>query len=156
MINWAKVKHFKSTENWGNPTLISPELIYELDAFRQRVGSRILISCGTQGKHCFNSFHYWKRDPSDDNEMPKGLAVDIVFPDVSAELPELFLEALKMNFMGVGIYPHWKYDDRITGGMHLDVRPTQYRATWIGLGDGLYEQATFENIQKHFRGGSHE
>lgn len=155
-INWSQVRHFSKTDNWGNHSLIVPDLVYMLDSLRKYLSTPILISRGTQGQHVFNSYHYWKFGPNDENEVPKGLAADILFPKASKnDLPDLFLKAQKLPFGGVGIYPHWKYQDKTIGGMHVDLRPDKIRATWIGLGDGQYIGVTFKNLNSYF-GGHHD
>ncbi len=120
--DWEKIKHFGPHENWGNVDLISFPLILELDAFRDKINTPIFISCGTQGKHLANSYHY------------QGLAVDILFPEKEKkDLPNLFIMASRFKFSGIGIYPDWEYLNEKRGGMHLDLRPTALKAMWVGI-----------------------
>ena len=152
MIDWGRVRYFTKDEKWGNPTLIVPELVYELDDFRHDIGVPILVTCGTQGKHVYNSYHFWKMAPGDDNEMPKGLALDIMFPTLERHhLPDLAIKALKFGFTGVGIYPNWQYKEKTIGGMHVDYRPKRKKATWIGLGGGQYIPITLDNLNNFFK-----
>lgn len=136
---WKRVKYFTASENWGDVDKISLELILELDAYREKINTPILITCGTQGKHVTDSAHY------------RGLAVDLVFPEKRlSDLPDLFLTVLRFSFNGIGLYTDWKYKDRVIGGMHLDIRPTPKKATWIGT-NGAYIAADFSNLYHLFK-----
>lgn len=137
--DWSDVKFFSSTDNWGDPSRISKELVLELDKFRAHIGTPVFISCGTQGTHIQGSYHY------------QGLAVDIIFPKhLKTRIPEYAIEALKFKFTGIGAYNTWRYKDRDTGGLHLDIRPAHMKSTWIGLGKNVYIGFSFENFKKHF------
>lgn len=147
--DWEACKFFKETENWGDPFLIERDLIDELEEFRYTIGTPIFISCGTQGKHEPNSFHY------------KGMAVDIMFPELErAKLPDIYLTAHRFGFQGLGIYPHWsigesvvgKMQRKVLGGLHLDIRPTTTKHTWIGLPSGEYVALSFYTMYQLFHG----
>lgn len=139
---WETVKYFSPNENWGDVERIDPSLILELDRFRHKVATPIIITCGTQGKHIDGSFHYL------------GLALDIMFPEKEKkDIPDLFLQALKFQFRGIGIYPDWKYKDKVIGGMHVDYRPIKAypepKATWIGVSKS-YLAADMSNLYHLF------
>ena len=66
----------------------------------------------------------------------RGTAVDIVFykkalGDVSVVKQYLF--ALRFEFNGVGIYPHW-----MTPGIHIDTRSVGFKAMWYCDNRGRY------------------
>lgn len=141
-IEWNRVKFFKPTDNWGEVERIVPNLVYELDKFRTLVGSPVMITCGTQGTHEENSEHY------------KGRAVDIIVPDRKpSDLLDLALSALRLGFTGVGVYPKWKYNGKVTGGLHLDIREAAQRAFWMGVptpdGRQTYVALNRENLIRH-------
>lgn len=124
MVNWDSVKHFGKEENWGNPDLMNSWLVTVLDNYRTEVNSPIIITCGTQGNHVKNSYHYG------------GLAVDVVIPGREHDLLELFVLALAFPFRGIGIYPNWRYHGKKVGGFHFDMRSLmdgQRKAMWIGI-----------------------
>lgn len=122
-IEWKTFKHFKSTENWGDPSKIEYELVDRLERLRYRLRQSIIVTCGTQGKHTINSYHY------------RGEAVDIIVPSMRGFLFDLFIEAVRCNFTGIGIYPRWKYNNFTIGGLHLDIRNKEERALWICVED---------------------
>ena len=126
--DWEKIRHFRKTENWGDPTKIDFQLVHLLDQFRAHLGQEIYVSCGTQGAHVKDSMHY------------QGKAVDVII-DVGGKEPlDLVLLALKFPFTGIGIYPRWRHPRFLRPlGFHLDVRDVSslprgvVQATWIGV-----------------------
>lgn len=123
---WSTIRNFKPSENWGDPSRMSYELLQALDDFRDAAGTPILVTCGTQGSHVGESQHFL------------GKAADIVFPNLL--LPRLFdMLILASRFpalKGIGIYPHWKVAGVTHGGLHLDVRDARTRSYWMGVPDG--------------------
>jgi hypothetical protein len=127
---WTRIKrYFSKDEAWGNPEDISGLLLMVLYQIRLASGWPVIIHCGTQGKHCKNSYHY------------KGLAVDFHFDTNVASLTEQiqpllnFLEEMQLkDFVGLGVYPEWN-----NPGFHLDVRG--YKARWAFVGG---KQVSFE------------
>ena len=119
--DWLKIKHFRKTENWGDEARMDYTLVQTLDRFRELIVVPIVVTCGTQGMHAINSQHYF------------GKAVDIVFPDCTPDkLLNHVLNAMRFpEFMGIGVYPHWQYNGKVVGGLHLDVRHTNTRAQWL-------------------------
>lgn len=134
---WATIKNFTNTENWGDQLKIKYCLVKELDLYREYISKPILISCGTQGKHTANSLHY------------EGLAVDIVFPWMNSqrELLDCLMQCFRFRFKGVGVYGHWKHRGLEIGGLHLDMRPSETLATWVGYSDGTYHPLTKGALQ---------
>lgn len=135
--DWAKLKHFKKSENWGSPEKMNTALVFMLDIFREVVKTPIYVSCGIQGKHVAYSTHY------------TGNAVDILFPNKLIEdLPELASEAEKVGFTGIGIYNCWELHGVSTPGMHLDNRPGKVKK-WIGI-ETLYLPFNEVNVKRYF------
>ncbi len=124
---WDKLKHFKRTENWGDPSKIDHELLKRLDQWREYLGKRVVITYGTHGTHSKKSQHYL------------GRAVDVVVPEWDRPLLELYLSAERFGFRGIGLYKHWKYEDKEVGGLHLDTRIYEddpehlNHARWLGV-----------------------
>ncbi len=143
--DWEKVKYFSIHDNFGDPYLMSPKLIFELDALRAYIKKPIHVLCGSQGIH--------KGDTH-----KNGLAVDIVCPSFAKSLFNFFIAASRFNFSGIGIYPHWVYNNVRCGGLHLDVRDMSIytekisRAYWIGVKttSGTQYIAFDETNLKHF------
>lgn len=139
---WNQLKHFKITENWGEPERMHPQLLIELEAFREKIATPIVVTCGTQGSHAKESEHY------------KGNAVDIVLPKVPLkELPDVLMEALRFKFNGLGIYSFWKYNGDVVGGLHLDVRTAKHRALWLCHLEGgkpKYADFSVQGLMTHF------
>lgn len=106
--DWASIRHFKAEENWGNPGLMQAVLVSELDAFRDYLAQNVVVTCGTQGKHADGSLHY------------VGRAVDIVVPGWTRPLIDLWIEASRFGFTGIGLYRDWCYNGNKVGGLHLE------------------------------------
>lgn len=137
--DWKRISNFTVNENWGDASQMNVGLIEELDEFRHVIGSPIYVSCGTQGKHAPNSFHY------------KGMAVDILFPELErTKLPDVFLIAHRFAFNGIGLYSHWALNGTVHGGLHLDVRPTSLKQVWIGMPSGEYIVPSWHQINRLF------
>lgn len=121
--DWAKLRFFKETENWGDPERMSPILLKALDDYRSVIKTPILVTSGTNGEHASESEHY------------VGRAVDIMFPELlPADLFDMYLIAERFPFSGIGVYPSWKLNGVIRGGLHLDVRPYG-QGRWMGVLD---------------------
>ena len=138
---WKSIKHFKVTDNWGDVNRISVKLVDLLDEYRSFINTPINVNVGTQGTHVEKSEHYL------------GLAVDICFPEKEVkDLFDLFLAASRFDFNGIGIYPGWHYNGKVIGGMHLDIRDSEYRKLWIGVDEHnhqVYEAFNSENLKKY-------
>ena len=107
---WAKLKYFNKNENWGGypprdtpeqrqrgVEEISDELLLEADRLREVIGTPIIVTCGvdTEG-HVKNSYHY------------KGLAIDVVIPDLQINHLDRIFIVKDMKFRGIGYCPYWK------------------------------------------------
>lgn len=100
-VDWAKIAHFKPTDNWGNIERVNPALIYALEAFRKFVNCPIILN---------NAYR-----AGDKGEHGKGNAADIVVAGL--HVVDQFLAAEKSGlFCGIGIYPYWNRP-----GIHVDL-----------------------------------
>jgi uncharacterized protein YcbK (DUF882 family) len=142
MTNFAGLKYFRpdSSDNWGDPSKISRDLLLKLNAFREFIGKPIYV---TSGYRAGNS----------SSEHSRGLAVDIVCPGIP--LLQLYLAAERFDFKGIGVYPNWKYQGQIVGGLHLDVRTlhTPYGDRWLGIkdykGQNQYLELSAQSLKLH-------
>ncbi len=139
--DWAALKHFKITENWGDPALMDRDLLFELDAFRDFVATDIFVSCGTNKTHEVNSQH------------GLGLAVDVMFPQCKqSDLFDIYMDASRFKFTGIGVYPNWQYEGSQIGGLHLDFRSSKFRALWMGVEDSgvqKYIELSLANLKQY-------
>lgn len=129
-INWDEIKYFKKTENWGDISKLSPDLVYNLDEFRHLVGKSFMVNNAyTTSGHENKSQHYL------------GKAVDGYFKGLHW-LDQFMLALTYGKFGGVGVYPDWN-----NPGLHLDVRAKVdgMITTWMRYG-GTYMPVTYENI----------
>lgn len=129
--------------SWGDVGIISQSLVDKVDLFCQEIGSRFIVTSGTGGIHKAD----WHS---------KGLAVDGIPECVIAnphKLFDCFIAASRMGFGGIGIYPYWRYNGSVVGGLHLDVRPATFTAYWMGIEDAARKQSyielTYENLKAH-------
>lgn len=105
---WQRIRYFSDRDNWGTPSLMDFDFVHTLDTYRAFHGFPMIVTSGTQGKHEEHSLHY------------SGFAGDFIF--ITLSLPQLFdrfIDASRFGFSEIGIYPHWKYNGRTTGGIHL-------------------------------------
>lgn len=88
----------------------------------------------------------------DPGEHGKGLAADILAPGFPGGLLAFYLAAEHSNvWRGIGVYPAWRFDGKVIGGLHVDIRAGK-TARWMGLGTGkgqTYVALTPENLKKH-------
>lgn len=117
--NFVGIRYFKpenTEDNWGVASHIRNTLLKELDKFRELVGKPVIVTSG------------YRPNPTSKHSL--GIAADVVVPDWDKPLLDLYFIAERCNFTGIGVYPDWKYDGLITGGLHLDQRVGHGR--WIG------------------------
>lgn len=116
---WSSVKNFIPDEFGPGADHLSPELVLELDAFRQFLGAKMIVSSAFRA--------------GDPKEHGQGLAVDIIIPTYSGKhLVDALFHAMRFKFRGIGIYPDWAYKGEVMGGLHLDMRLVEHRAMWSG------------------------
>lgn len=132
-LDWRQINYFSLSDNWGDLGLISKQLILNLDDFRGFLGARLYISPvkgAVQAKsgHSPNSMHY--AIEAGGKVIRYCQAAD-VFPE--CELGYAFFQAIKCHYWGgVGIYPFQEWPKKgLRGGLHLDIRPDEYKKIWI-------------------------
>ena len=135
--DWKLVRHFSKSENWGDPTKVRRALVFGLEAFREFVGTAVILhnawAPGTG--HSSKSYHY------------TGDAADI---DVRGmHVVDQFLAASRFDFWnGIGIYPFWKNSNGSKcPGLHVDIRPKGLAldpdARWACSEAGVYVNLTW-------------
>lgn len=134
-MDWSQLKYLNQKMNWGDPEKISPTMLYTLDSWCVFAKKGIFVTPhgGTAGNHTTNSLHY------------KGMATDFIVLGASREdLLDLFISLTRFPFTEIGIYPNWKYNDKVVGGFHIGLDNSQLMVRtklWIGSAD-----ATGNNI----------
>lgn len=122
--NFDGIRYFKpegTTDQWGSdPSKISPELLKKVDQLRLLLGHPMHVTSGYRPKD-YGSQH------------ALGLALDLVCPAVT--LRTLYQAAEHIGFNGLGVYPAWRYDGQVVGGVHVDVRELNGnpKARWMGV-----------------------
>ncbi len=141
---WSKLKYFKKTENWGDWKKMDPVLLVRLDAFREFLGTPIFITRGVQGT-----------SDAKKSQHKVGTAVDIIVPNYQGHITDLYNLACSFGFTGAGVYPHWTYKGKKTGGLHLDMRklPRNTKAArWLCIkkeGKQEYLAYNHTNLKKY-------
>lgn len=140
-FDWKKFKHFKPS-GFKHPEKMVYAHILRLDKMRENIKTPIIITSDYR--------------ESDTSMHGKGLATDIVFPEMKLDkLYYLYLEAERHNFTGIGIYAHWTLDGKVIGGLHVDSRPpvNGRGARWICIKDEnekqIYLPFTWENMTRY-------
>ncbi len=139
MTVWDRLDYFRpdnTTDQWGDSARMDDGLLLELDIFRHHLGVPIHVTSG------------FRNSPGSQHAL--GLAVDIVCPGI--ELLDFYLEAERFNFRGIGLYPHWKLDGKVIGGLHID-RRVKAPARWMGVldsdGDQVYIGLDKANLRNY-------
>lgn len=139
MKNFEGIIYFKpgSSDNWGDPSKISHELLVKLDQLRLKTGRPIHVTSG-----------YRPSGNTGDSQHKYGRAVDIMCPGLNLRV---FLSlAEEVGFNGIGVYPHWRMSGIRSGGLHVDVRPNG-PARWMGVQQGqgqVYIALNEDNLEK--------
>lgn len=120
MKNFEGLKHFKpdSSDVWGDPSKMSRDLLVKLDDLRDHLGSPLKVTSGFRIK--------------EGSQHANGFAVDVIAPTLEWNLHDFYLQAERFGFNGIGVYPHWKINGKVIGGLHLDIR-TGTSARWMGV-----------------------
>ena len=138
--DWNHFKYFSAhslVDQWGDAMKMNFKLIAELDKFREHLKHPIIVTSGFR--------------PGNPKSMHAvGRAVDIVVPDFRNPLIDLFIEASRFDFTGIGMYADWKYNNRLVGGLHLDNRDGE-EARWIGNKDNEGNNRYFPMDSEHLR-----
>lgn len=132
--DWKRIQFFKPKE-FRHPEALSLDFLLKMVKLRRFIRSRIIITSD-----------YRQDDPG---EHGKGLALDVVVPDYSGSIVDLYFAAERFDFKGIGIYNHWEYKGKLVGGLHLDERVTVINARWIGTRDG-YHPLTHKTLLDYF------
>lgn len=148
MVETANFKRNSVKDNWGDFDKISPVIIQAAQALRSRIGFPIYVTSGFR--------------ESSESQHGKGLALDIISPDFvkAHSLFDMFLEAEKISeITGLGLYPYWKYENQLRGGLHIDCREgLPYGARWMGVPANFHDPLNkhqaylplnLENLKKH-------
>lgn len=118
---WEKIRHFDTSEAWGDPALMDPNLILELDSLRTYIGRRIVVHCGYEARDG-KGYH------------PLGQAVDCHAEGLHPM--EFYIAASRFSFGGIGVYLWWS-----SPGLHLDTRRAKrsdFRALWGSTAPRVY------------------
>lgn len=159
---WEKLRYFRksfTTDNWGNPDVISDEHLLRLDDFRHFLGLPLIVTHAAKlSGHNPGSYHYSKLD--ENGNQIGYCATDIMIPGYPDNAYNLVLDATRF-FSGVGYYPDWKWNGKRIGGLHVDSRPygvdpdgtPNYKhSRWMGVmigGKRMYIDLNKENLDQH-------
>lgn len=140
MSSLAGLRHIKLNpkHQFGDVTKISRELLELVDKLCSVIPyNDFIITSGYR--------------PADGgSQHSQGLAIDIVF-DSSMPLMDIYLAAERLNFNGIGVYPHWRIAGKEVGGLHLDMRGLPV-ARWMGVlesGKQVYQGLNKSNLKKY-------
>lgn len=122
-----ETKNFKrnsKVDNYGDFEKLSPDLLFKAQELRELIDSPLIITSGFRADSL--------------TQHGKGLALDLMAPEYTKQngLLELYLKAEKVGFTGLGVYPYWKYQGQLRGGIHVDIRELQsgqLNARWMGV-----------------------
>ena len=135
--DWKRLKYFNKHE-FGAPDKMSKEHLYRLDLFRDKLNTPIKIT--SDYRH------------GDSGSHGNGIATDCMFPLIKFEdLFDVFLQAERFDFGGIGIYKGWELKGKMLGGLHLDSRDQLEGARWICVkenGKQSYYAFTLDNLKK--------
>lgn len=142
--NFEDLRYFKADstiDRWGDPKQMDRKLLLMLDELRHQLGQPVYVISGFRSpKPGRVSQHYY------------GKAVDIVCPAMRGDLLQVYLEAERFPFTGLGVYPHWKYNEWTVGGLHLDTRSlgeTERAARWMGILAKEFDNGVEVHVQKY-------
>lgn len=162
---WELVKKYfrpdSKIDKWGDPNELSDSHLLRLYDFRTFVNCPIYVTAGVKTSgHEKGSYHYKKIDEHGGVLDP--CATDIVIPDYEKSPFDLILDATRFGFTGLGYYPHWKFNGKTVGGLHVDSRPLKWdldetinysHSRWMGVldekGKQIYIPLTFHNLLKY-------
>lgn len=147
MSFWDEIEHFTPAEFQDPDVPDSGEAIYEplvrkLDDLRERTGWKIIIHWIVGGAIDVHGTHGHK--PASWHRLDKGAkAADWHF-DFGDRLPEpkwkQFRAVEEEGFPGVGIYYHWKWNNRtLPIGFHTDMRPWGWMNRWVCFQKDKYQ-----------------
>ena len=144
---WKSLRHFRPNgpDNFGDPNAIDEKLLFYLDDFRDYIGTPVIVTSGVRpdvpGK---SSFHTRKKG---------SCAVDVVIPGYQKSVIDLLIDVTRFKFTGIGFYQGWMHKGHEVIGLHLDTRPSDVGARWIGFqerGKQVYGELSFKTLLEHF------
>ena len=163
---WHIVQEFfkpiGSSDRWGDADAISDITVLRLYDFRRSIGHPVHVLGAVKSEgHTERSEHYPEWD-AEGTLIKTPTAVDIVVPDYQGSAFDFVLHASRFGFTGLGYYPHWKFNGKVTGGLHLDSRELKieedgsidYRHNrWMGVpgpnGTQVYVELSFSNLMDY-------
>lgn len=138
--DWNKLKYFNENENWGNPSYMDYEFLKKLDKFREYMKTPFVIHNGYEiSGHAKKSQHY----------LIPTKCVDGHFKGYNISLLDIYIEAERFGFSGIGLYPNSG-----EAFIHLDDR-LKYKngfirsSRWIRDDKGVYHSLNSENLIKY-------
>lgn len=134
--------HFSKSEDWGDADAMHEPLLRELDKLRTYLSLPIIITCGTQGFHAKNSWHF------------KGRAVDFIIPNTQGKSSlDLTFDVLRFGFTGVGVYSSWKYQGKQVLGFHVEIAEPkpQQKKLWLSILDQFARQSYVAMSEENFK-----
>jgi hypothetical protein len=132
MSIWNELKYFKKSE-FNYPDKLKKEILLKVDCFRAHIQSKLIVT-------------------SDFREGPgqhQGFALDIIAPDWKSHLLDLYFQAERFGFDGIGVYSFWQYYGRTTGGLHVDFGGREKAARWLSPEKGLYLPLDILSLKKY-------
>lgn len=133
--------HFSKDEAWGDADAMHEPLLRELDSLRTYLRLPIIITCGTQGFHAKNSWHF------------KGRAVDFIIPVQGISALDITFSVFRFNFTGIGVYSSWKYQGKTVLGFHVEIADPipNKRALWLSINDQFARQSYVQMNEENFK-----
>ncbi len=141
---WNKLKYFTENENWGDPEFMDYSFLKRLERFRKYMKTPFIIhnAYETQG-HATDSQHY---------KIPTK-CVDGHFKGYDISLLDLYIEADRFGFTGIGLYPN-----KGKHFIHLDTRGLSKNkgrgSRWVRDDSGVYHSLNAESLKKYILGGN--
>jgi len=138
MNQWDGIRHFRpdsKIDNWGDPSKMKRSILVKADRLRDFIGKPL---------YAVSAYR-----PSTTSEHGKGLAIDLICPDMHPF--DLYMVAERFGFNGLGVYRDWQFRGKKTGGIHADTGVRVGR--WACYKDGNHKQryiaADLKNLRKY-------
>lgn len=142
---WDGLKHLHPDVGiWGDSHEMDEKFLHIVDSFVSHIDCKVEILKG------FSSVN--GPGPADIGHKC-GRAVHIVATNFTGTLFDLYLEAVKFPFHGIGIYRDWYVGSKKLGGLHLDnyvmpgTLPLRYLCIKNHRGIPQYLDLTVENLK---------
>lgn len=121
--NFVNIRHFSATDKthaWGDASKIDHRLLVKVDLLVDLLNTKVIVTSGFRPKDV-------------GSQHALGLALDLMFPEFKGSLKDIYAQAEKLGFKGLGVYPDWKYAGKRIGGIHVDERNATKPARWMGV-----------------------